>query len=161
MIQLIQHLSDILTQLEKRNKVCIKSPYTSISASSAVLTVHGLLIQTLNVSCTSQKKKHCLSIGNSLFSPYDINIIQSGHASVQPSGLVARISKLSHQTSSRPEQYICWSTNAKLSKSAGPGFRSSVSLSLTISNAGPLDLATEHSSCQFVLSTMLGIHSRT
>ena len=29
------------------NNVCIKSPCTSISASSAVLTVHGLLIQTL------------------------------------------------------------------------------------------------------------------
>ena len=29
-------------------KVCIKSPCTSISASSAVLTVHGLLIQTLS-----------------------------------------------------------------------------------------------------------------
>ena len=29
------------------SKVCIKSPCTSISASSAVLTVHGLLIQTL------------------------------------------------------------------------------------------------------------------
>ena len=30
-------------------KVCIKSPCTSISASSAVLTVHGLLIQTLYI----------------------------------------------------------------------------------------------------------------
>ena len=32
-------------------KVCIKSPCTSISASSAVLTVHGLLIQTLHTVC--------------------------------------------------------------------------------------------------------------
>ena len=33
------------------HKVCIKSPCTSISASSAVLTVHELLIQTLQELC--------------------------------------------------------------------------------------------------------------
>ena len=34
-------------------KVCIKSPCTSISANSAVLAVHGLLIQTLVFICLS------------------------------------------------------------------------------------------------------------
>ena len=34
-----------------RSKVCIKSPCTSISASSAVLAVQGLLIQTLVSAC--------------------------------------------------------------------------------------------------------------
>ena len=37
----------MITQNIASTKVCIKSPCTSISASSALLTVHGLLVQTL------------------------------------------------------------------------------------------------------------------
>ena len=49
-----------LKYVSRSYKVCIKSPCTSISASSAVLAVHGLLIQTLCKEAQTESSSQCV-----------------------------------------------------------------------------------------------------